>query len=212
MRRSKTDGKLNPKVDLEAPKEDAVSGLRIKRLGMASLIAADAALFLAVLIACAWIRISNHNWPREFSQRLAPAAVMTAILFASSLTMTLAARAARRNRRRPLLPWLLATLAGAIFFSLAEIHQWVALIRQGLTLSHNPWGTPALGASFFALTGLHLVHVAAGVLYLLVLVASASRQRRTSEHVKICNLYWQYTCILWLFVLPFVYLPFSRTP
>ncbi|HLI30108.1 MAG TPA: hypothetical protein VKV79_03280, partial [Terriglobia bacterium] len=51
---------------------------------------------------------------------------------------------------------------------------------------------------------------AAGVIYALVLAASASRHRLTSERVKLCNLYWQYVCILWLFILPFVYLSFGR--
>ncbi len=46
--------------------------------------------------------------------------------------------------------------------------------------------------------------------YLLVLAASASRHRLTSEHVKLCNLYWQYVCILWLFILSFVYLSFTQ--
>ncbi|HLI30714.1 MAG TPA: cytochrome c oxidase subunit 3 [Terriglobia bacterium] len=193
------------------PQEASAYGLRVKHLGMAWFIAADAALFFAVFAACLWIRMSSARWPREFPPSPAATAAMTAILFASSLTMALALRAAGRNNSRQALAWLLAAALGAAAFGLLEIRQWMELIARGLTLARDPWGTPALGASFFALTGLHLLHIAAGVIYALVLTASASRHRLTSERVKLCNLYWQYVCILWLFILPFVYLSFGQT-
>jgi len=85
-------------------------------------------------------------------------------------------------------------------------NEWRGLIHEGVTLFGNPWGTPLFGATFFGLTGMHMFHVASGVLYLGAIALGVSRGRFGAEHVEVCGLYWHFVDLVWMFIFPLVYL------
>jgi len=66
------------------------------------------------------------------------------------------------------------------------------------------------GATFFALTGLHMAHVASGVIYLGVIASGVRSQRFGPEHVEITGLYWHFVDLVWMFIFPMVYLLSAR--
>jgi cytochrome c oxidase subunit 3 len=76
----------------------------------------------------------------------------------------------------------------------------------------NPWGVPLFGASFFTLTGLHMLHVISGVIYLGVIALGVSRGRFTHEDVEISGLYWHFVDLVWMFIFPLVYLLSVKMP
>jgi cytochrome c oxidase subunit 3 len=80
------------------------------------------------------------------------------------------------------------------------------MFHEGVKLFHNPWGTPVFGAAFFGLTGLHILHVTGGVIYLLVVVALVRSRKITSNGVEIAGLYWCFVDLVWMFIYPMVYL------
>jgi len=102
--------------------------------------------------------------------------------------------------------WLgLTMLLGAIFAGL-HIREWVGLIHEGVRLFQNPWGSSLFGATFFSITGLHLLHVISGVIALSVIARGFARGRLTAGHVETVGLYWHFVDVVWMFVVPLVYL------
>jgi cytochrome c oxidase subunit 3 len=66
------------------------------------------------------------------------------------------------------------------------------------------------GASFFSITGLHMLHVIGGVVALTVVASLFGRGRLTPGHIETTGLYWHFVDLVWMFVFPLVYLMNAR--
>jgi cytochrome c oxidase subunit III len=176
-----------------------------KRMAIWLFIIADAATFAACLVAYGFLRNGTAHWPRPFHS-ITNVALMTFILLTSSLTMLLGVRAAKAADEVGALRWTLITAALGVAFALLHVREWLALIEEGMTLLHNPWGTGLFGASFFSITGLHLTHVTAGVIALLVVGIRYKGGRYKADDLEVVGLYWHFVDLVWMFVVPFVYL------
>jgi cytochrome c oxidase subunit 3 len=132
--------------------------------------------------------------------------LMTFILVSSSLTMLVATRAAKSDDKAGALRWTFLTVVGGILFALLHIREWLGLIGQGVRLFQNPWGSPLFGATFFSITGLHLTHVIGGVIALTVVALGYKRGRYRANDIEIWSLYWHFVDLVWMFVVPMVYL------
>ena len=84
--------------------------------------------------------------------------------------------------------WTLITVAGGIVFALLHIREWLGLIGEGMTLFKNPWGTALFGATFFAITGLHITHVIGGVIALTWLRLGYKGGRYNADDIEIWSL------------------------
>ena len=73
-------------------------------------------------------------------------------------------------------------------------------------MSHKPWGVPLFGASFFSITGLHLAHVASGIVVLSAVAIGYFHDRYTVQEIEVWALYWYFVDVAWMFVMPSVYL------
>jgi cytochrome c oxidase subunit 3 len=179
-----------------------------RKFGMWLFIISDAITFGALLIAYAFLRLGSPQWPHpfEFSTSILNATVMTVVLVTSSLTMVGAITAAKREDRGTTTLWLLATIGLGVTFAVLHLREWFGMFHEGVKLFHNPWGTPVFGAAFFGLTGLHILHVTGGVIYLLVVVALVRSRKITSNGVEIAGLYWCFVDLVWMFIYPMVYL------
>ena len=80
------------------------------------------------------------------------------------------------------------------------------LIDEGVSLFQNPWGSPLFGATFFSITGLHLLHVTGGVIAIAVVSRGFLQGKLTAGHVEATGLYWHFVDLVWMFVVPLVYL------
>lgn len=179
-----------------------------KKLGMWLFIVSDAITFSALIIAYSYVRVASPEWPMPFAfwPSIIKATVMTVVLLTSSVTMVFAVRASKLGQRAAVVKWLLATAAGGVAFIVLHAFEWAELIHEGVRLFQNPWGSPLFGASFFALTGLHMTHVFIGVVYLSVVATLVARGRLTSEDVEVSGLYWHFVDLVWMFIFPMVYL------
>ena len=176
-----------------------------KKLAMWLFIIADTATFAACLVAYGFIRNATPNWPRPFHS-ITNVALMTFILVTSSLTMLMGVRAARAGDKSGALRWTFVTAAAGIIFALLHVREWLALIGEGMTLFKNPWGTGQFGAAFFSITGLHLTHVTAGVIALIAVGIRYKGGRYKADDLEILGLYWHFVDMVWMFVVPLVYL------
>ena len=188
--------------------EESPFAIPSKKLVMWLFIISDAVTFGALLFAYGYVKNASPDWPEPF--KFAPSIVnvmlMTFILVSSSLTMLVATRAAKAANKTSAIRWTFITVAGGILFALLHIREWVGLIREGVRLFQNPWGSPMFGATFFAITGLHLTHVIGGAIALTVVALGYKRGRYNSDDIEIWSLYWHFVDLVWMFVVPMVYL------
>jgi cytochrome c oxidase subunit 3 len=133
-------------------------------------------------------------------------ALMTLILLTSSLTMLFGVRSAKRGDKSGAFRWTMLTAAAGILFAALHIREWMGLIHEGATLLQNPWGTPLFGAAFFSITGLHLLHVTGGVVALIAVGLRYKGGRYHADDIEITGLYWHFVDLVWMFVVPLVYL------
>jgi cytochrome c oxidase subunit 3 len=66
------------------------------------------------------------------------------------------------------------------------------------------------GATFFSITGLHLLHVIGGVIAITVVGLGFRRGWLDEAHVETTGLYWHFVDLVWMFVFPLVYLMNAR--
>ena len=185
-----------------------------RKLGMWLFIVSDAMTFSALLIGYSYARASSVEWPTPFPffPSIIFSTTMTLCLLASSFTMVMAVRASATNQLKSARRWIGATMLGGLAFLVLHLIEWKHLLDEGLRpfrLAHHmaekwPQAPPLFGASFFAITGLHMFHVLTGVLYLGVIALRISKTKH--EDVEISGLYWHFVDLVWMFVFPLIYL------
>lgn len=176
-----------------------------KKLAMWLFIIADTMTFAACLVVYGFLRNGTPDWPRPFHS-ITNVAIMTFVLLTSSLTMLTGLRAARAGDKSGAFRWTMITAALGLVFAVLHVREWIALIGEGMTLFKNPWGTGLFGASFFSITGLHLTHVSCGLIALLVVGVRYKGGRYNADDIEILGLYWHFVDLVWMFVVPLVYL------
>jgi len=149
--------------------EPSLFGTYSKKIGMWLFLLSDTLTFGALLFAYSYGRISNPDWPTPFhKESIVNATIMTGCLLSSSLTMVLGVLAARRGDRAWTRNWVLFTMLFGSAFVVLHGMEWSKLIEEGMTPFKNPWAAnvPQFGGTFFTLTGMHMLHVTIGVIYL----------------------------------------------
>ena len=196
--------------------EDAQQQLETATLGMWAFLSTEVLFFGGLFLA---YTVYRHAYPADFaagsrSTDLLYGTLNTALLLTSSLTMALAAQAASETRRRATVRWLGLTLALAAGFLVVkgfEYHEDFArnLIPGPGFARELP---PRAGLFFWlywAMTGLHAVHVLVGIGALAAITVLARRGRFSSAYhtpVELAGLYWHFVDLVWIFLYPLLYL------
>ena len=165
----------------------------------------DIVMFSALFAGYAVLVRATNGGPsgaQLFSQ--VSVAIETACLLASSYTCGLMSLAANSQRRAGTYLGAVATFAlGAAFLAL-EIREFAGMIAQGATPQ-----TSAFLSSFFTLVGCHGLHVAAGLIWLVVMMAQVAVKgfRPTVSRRLLCfSLFWHALDIIWVWLFTVVYL------
>ncbi len=128
----------------------------------------------------------------------------TILLLISSATCGLAILAMHRQNRKGVLGWLLVTLLVGAAFVCLEINEFHHLITQG----HGP-DRSAFLSSFFTLVGTHGAHVAAGLIWIAVVmgqVAARGLDPLMQSRLMRWSIFWHFLDIVWVGVFSLVYL------
>jgi cytochrome c oxidase subunit 3 len=176
-----------------------------KKMAMWLFIIADSATFAGCLVAYGFIRNATPDWPRPF-HGITNVALMTLILLTSSLTMLIAVRSAHAGDKPKTFRWIMITAVAGLMFAALHLKEWAGMISEGATLFHNPWGTPLFSSLFFSVTGLHLLHVTGGVIALIAVGIRYQGGRYRADDIEVTGLYWHFVDLVWMFVVPLVYL------
>jgi len=128
----------------------------------------------------------------------------TAFLLASSFTCGLASiAAAERNRFWFQIAMAVTCVLGLAFLAL-EIREFAGMIERGAGPTRS-----AFLSSFYALVGCHGVHVFAGILWLLTMMAQVQAKgfRPDIQRRNLCfALFWHALDIIWVAIFSIVYL------
>jgi len=140
----------------------------------------------------------------------------TAILITSSLFMALAVAAAEVNRRRAALAFLCATAALGIAFLVIKGFEYHAEYVEHLVPAldfrfeaHYLRGAEIFFWLYFVMTGIHALHLSAGVAVVAAMAARLARSgfgAQTPLSIEMAGLYWHFVDIVWIFVYPCLYL------
>lgn len=130
--------------------------------------------------------------------------INTAILIASSFTITLAHHALKEQRRSAIILWQGITIVLGIVFLMFQIEEYVeAYTELGLTLKVGIYG-----ATFFMLTGFHGLHVTLGTLMLIIIWFRVVKGHFTPEShfgFEAVAWYWHFVDVVWIGLFMFVY-------
>ena len=141
----------------------------------------------------------------------------TLILITSSLTMVMAVRSAQLGAKRWLILFLILTLIlGCVFLGIkyVEYHEkWVDHHVPGPEFHYSEpqyaHQAQILFFLYFAMTGMHAVHMIVGTGLLTALIVMAARNRFSAQWytpVDMIGLYWHFVDIVWIFLFPLLYL------
>ncbi|AKK20182.1 cytochrome o ubiquinol oxidase subunit III [Candidatus Liberibacter africanus] len=128
--------------------------------------------------------------------------ISTIALLLSSLSCSFATLVAKQSNKA--VGWLLITAFFGIIFIIMEVHEFVHLISIGAVPQRS-----AFLSSFFALVGLHGLHVFFGLVWLFVLVVQILNKGLFPDNRRrlMCfSMFWHFLDLIWICVFSFVYL------
>jgi cytochrome c oxidase subunit 3 len=144
-------------------------------------------------------------------------AINTAVLLCSSFTMVMAVRSAQLGRRKAIMVFLTLTLLLGLVFLGVKGYEWNEKFQEhhvpGPSFSME--GTPLQGQAqlffslYFAMTGLHALHMVVGAGLISFLLWQTYRGRFNSGYytpVDVVGLYWHFVDIIWIYLFPLLYL------
>lgn len=142
--------------------------------------------------------------------------INTLILITSSFFVAWAIHAMRHGRRRTTMLSLLAAMVLGLCFLGLKLVEYTHHFHEGIYpgMYYASIDLPSSGARLFftlyyAMTGLHALHVIAGLVILGWLVVRVSRRRTVPEHhaeLELGGLYWHLVDLVWIFLWPLLYL------
>jgi heme/copper-type cytochrome/quinol oxidase subunit 3 len=175
------------------------------KLGMVFFISSEAIFFILLILA--YLVLHNNVMLGEPTAATSLDPLKTGIfslfLLASSFTIWRAEKNLRTGNgyfKR----WLAATILLGGFFLLGQGLEWRNLIRQGITISVNTFGT-----TFYTMTGFHGLHVLAGLVGLVILLGMSvfgSSRGSKSPGLTPISYYWHFVDAVWVIIFSVVYL------
>jgi cytochrome c oxidase subunit III len=173
------------------------------RVGMLSLIAAEAAIFTIFVVAYIFYIGKSLSGPMPKDVLELPI-FGTVCLLSSSLTIHLAVKALRNAKISAFGLWWFATIALGAIFLVGTGREWQHLIfEKGLTISTNLFGT-----TYYSLVGLHAFHVTVGLVALaigMIFALLGKVKPEHSERADVMSLYWHFVDTVWVIVFTVVY-------
>jgi cytochrome c oxidase subunit III len=173
------------------------------RVGMYCLIGAEAAVFTIFVVAYLFYAGKSLDGPMPADVLHLPI-VATICLLSSSVTIHIAVDRWKRGAMSAFAGWWLATMVLGVTFVGSTAMEWRGLIYdKGLTIQTNLFGT-----TYYALVGLHAVHVTVGLVCLGLVSALAFLGLVEPAHAErgdLLSLYWHFVDGVWVVVFTVVY-------
>lgn len=164
---------------------------------------ASSLMLFTIMLAAYIIRRTGPGWadvrlPGVFL-------VSTVAIILSSLTLHNANQAFRHERFESYRTNMATTLVLGTLFILLQGLGWRQMIREGIGLENNP-----AGGFVYVISGVHLLHILIGLIFLVIALAEALRRRPYVDSfvysvnppnqlkIRLITLYWHFVDALWL--------------
>ncbi len=192
-----------PHIDKPHP----LTGVTNGKFGIWLFLASEVMLFGAFFSTLIILRTGSSSWPIGSEVLNVPlATVNTAALIASSVTIVLAWAALKLNQLGKFRMYMGLTILLSFVFLVIKYFEYTHKFHLGLFPS-----TSTFYAIYFAMTGLHGIHVIAGIIVNTYLLGPGSTLWRTKPEqftgrVECAGLYWHFVDLVWIFLFPSFYL------
>lgn len=179
----------------------SVTGIPSARLITWWVIASEIVIFGGLLATYVMHNLGHPEWrAAAMHTNTWLGALNTFVLLTSSLSAVLAFKAADTLDGAKAAKFLRLTALGGTIFLVIKGIEWTREIHEGFVLSSG-----GFWLFYYVLTGLHGLHVLAGMIILLVVAADAAKNREL-QRVECIGLYWHFVDIVWIFLFPLLYI------
>ena len=187
-------------AQLNAP-VDKVRAMNPKKFGLWLFIVSITMIFISLSSAYI-VKQSEGNWLIfEFPELFKTTSI---IIVLSSLSMHWSYLAAKKNNLLQIRLGLVVTALLATAFTIGQYMAWDELVQQDVFFVGNP-----AGSFVYIFTGLHIAHLAGGVIFLAVMLTASFRYKVHSKSltkIEMCTTYWHFLGGLWLYLYLFLVL------
>lgn len=191
------------------------------KIGMWLFLATEVLLFGGLFVG---FGLMQARYPREFVEAHEhltrwQGALNTVVLLISSFTMVLAVKAAKTGEKNKQVLFLTLTIICAVIFLVVKYfeyaHKWEEGWLPGRFYTYRGDSIPGshgyatFFAFYFMMTGLHGIHILAGIVALSWLLMRARRGEFTKAYytpVDLVGLYWHLVDMIWIYLFPLYYL------
>ncbi len=176
------------------------------RAAMWWMVASEAVIFGGFIVCYLLYRVRHPEWSAIAEHTSTPLGILnTLILLTSGLFMAQAARQAAQGKGGGAALNIVLTIVLALGFLTVKGYEYSLKIAHGnIPGSHLFWDF------YFGMTGLHGLHILAGIIAMIIIAIAAKRGDHLGR-VEMVGLYWYLVDVVWVFIFSLLYLDhFSR--
>jgi cytochrome c oxidase subunit 3 len=164
-------------------------------VGVIVWLASELMFFSGLFAAFFTLRAATKVWPPKGDTIDAVTVGMaTIILLISSGTMQMAVHRTTKSDKTGFLGWLAMSFALGALFDGMQLSDYIG---RPFPISENAWT-----GCFYVLTGIHAIHVAGGLLGMIIMGLRAKRSKKFGHHtlpaVEFLSYYWHFVDVVWI--------------
>lgn len=184
----------------------AMSGIEtpVGKNGTWWFLASEIPIFGGLIAAYIVMRLGSAGWGEASSHlNFKIALINTFLLLTSSMTIVMAHAAVQNNALKRGANFLGLTILLGLGFLGMKAFEYSTEIGHGFLPSSG-----IFWSFYYTMTGLHALHVLAGIIVNFVLWSQAMKGSlaRHPHRVELAGLYWHLVDIIWIFLFPLLYL------
>ena len=148
---------------------------------------------------------SRADWLKDFQL---PTAFFysTAVIIGCSVTFYLAKKAIQKNNQSKTTLFLLSTLVLGILFVVLQFVGFGQIVANGYYFTGS--GSSITTTFLYVVTVVHMIHLAGGVISLLIIIYNHFKQKYNSSQtlgIELGAMYWHFLDLLWVYLFLFLY-------
>ncbi len=148
---------------------------------------------------------SRADWLKDFQL---PTAFFysTAVIIGCSVTFYLAKKAIQKNNQSKTTLFLLSTLILGILFVILQFVGFGQIVDNGYYFTGS--GSSITTTFLYVVTVVHMIHLAGGVISLLIIIYNHFKQKYNSSQtlgIELGAMYWHFLDLLWVYLFLFLY-------
>lgn len=194
--------------------DEYFSWLTDGKIGIWVFLSSEIATFGGLILYYLMYRIGNQRWAElqtHVNQYIGT--FNTVVLLTSSLTVVLAFKNADFDDKTWSLIWMGVTVLLGFLFLGVKAYEWSVEISHGyvppgLAIQGKAEHASMFWSFYYALSGLHGLHVLGGVIANLMIFIGLvfSDVEEMVGHIEYAGLYWHFVDVVWIFLFPLLYL------